>query len=192
MARLRSNFLHLHTSAALAYLLLSITFVLHCSFDVVDGFECEELPVEECAFAVSSSGARCVLETNVMREGSVELECQTSEVAVASSMPWRGQKESADCVDWCGVDRKWVGLSSDFLSERDWHRRICAPACFLNCPNIVNLFTNLAEGEGVGLTALCEAQRRLSRKLIQSSQEELQTAYIPDTASSPAFAPVAL
>ncbi|MCO5605111.1 hypothetical protein L7F22_059291 [Adiantum nelumboides] len=176
MARSHSNPLRA-SAAALAYVALSIALVV--------AFECEELAVEECAFAVSSSGARCVLETNVMKEGGVELECQTSEVAVASER-WRGRKESAECVEWCGVDRKWVGLSSDFLGERGWHKRICAPSCFLNCPNIVDLFTKLADGEGVGLTALCEAERRLSRKLIQSSQEELQTTtYVPTTTSSP-------
>jgi hypothetical protein len=39
--------------------------------------ECEELPTEYCAFAVSSSGARCVLEKQIHASGSLPVyKCQ--------------------------------------------------------------------------------------------------------------------
>ncbi|KAH7278929.1 hypothetical protein KP509_38G064900 [Ceratopteris richardii] len=158
---------------AIIYILVYVT-ILKYSFAV--GLQCEELQVEDCAFAVSSSGARCVLETNVAKDGSVELECQTSQV-VTSEERWRGRKESAECVEWCGLDRKWIGLSSDFLSEHEWHKRICEPSCYLNCPNIVDFFSSVADAEGVGLIPLCEVDwKRLHRKMIETPQEEVQTA----------------
>ncbi|KAH9329104.1 hypothetical protein KI387_001212, partial [Taxus chinensis] len=45
------------------------------------GVECEKLPVELCAFAVSSSGSRCVLEKKYSfaagtHEISVQYQCQ--------------------------------------------------------------------------------------------------------------------
>ncbi|KAH7278930.1 hypothetical protein KP509_38G065000 [Ceratopteris richardii] len=164
--------------AAITCILVYVTILKH-SFAV--GLQCEELPVEECAFAVSSSGARCLLETNVAKDGSVELECQTSQV-VTSDERWRGRKESAECVEWCGVDRRWVGLSSDFLSEREWHKRICEPSCYLNCPNIVDFFSSLADGEGVGLIALCEVDwKRLHRKMIETQEVQAALAMTPTT-----------
>jgi hypothetical protein len=34
--------------------------------------------VEVCAFSVSTSGARCVLEKSILRDGNVQYECQVS------------------------------------------------------------------------------------------------------------------
>ena len=39
---------------------------------------CEQLPIQVCAFSVSSSGARCVLEKSVLTDGDVQYECQVS------------------------------------------------------------------------------------------------------------------
>jgi len=40
--------------------------------------KCEELPVELCAFSVSSSGNRCVLEKDVMMNDTLQFECQVT------------------------------------------------------------------------------------------------------------------
>jgi len=34
--------------------------------------------MEICAFSVSSSGARCVLEMSILRDGNMQYECQVS------------------------------------------------------------------------------------------------------------------
>ena len=41
-----------------------------------DDFQCEDVGVEKCAFGVSAQGERCVLETNILKDGSIQLECQ--------------------------------------------------------------------------------------------------------------------
>jgi hypothetical protein len=38
--------------------------------------ECEDLLMEECAFSVSSSGARCVLEKYIGNDNVTHIECQ--------------------------------------------------------------------------------------------------------------------
>ncbi|KAB1224282.1 hypothetical protein CJ030_MR2G000914 [Morella rubra] len=43
---------------------------------------CEDLPNSFCAFSIASSGKRCLLETSVAGDGSVEHQCRTSEVVV--------------------------------------------------------------------------------------------------------------
>ncbi|GLJ38092.1 hypothetical protein SUGI_0775440 [Cryptomeria japonica] len=46
---------------------------------LVQGFECEKVPVEFCAFSVASSGVRCVLENTYIStssQTSPQYECQ--------------------------------------------------------------------------------------------------------------------
>ena len=45
-----------------------------------DVFLCEDVGVERCAFGVSTQGERCVLETNILKDGSIQLECQVCNV----------------------------------------------------------------------------------------------------------------
>ncbi|KAG9453253.1 hypothetical protein H6P81_006157 [Aristolochia fimbriata] len=132
---------------------LSLFFVQGSVGEIV----CEELPKEICSFSVASSGKRCLLENNVKgTEGETEYQCRTSEVVVERMAEWI---ETDKCVNACGVDRNAVGISSDSLLEPQFTTKLCSPACYNSCPNIVDLYFNLAAGEGVFLPDLCEVQR---------------------------------
>ncbi|CAN1275614.1 hypothetical protein LINPERPRIM_LOCUS15761, partial [Linum perenne] len=98
---------------------------------------CEELSKEVCAFSISSSGKRCLLETYSAPRDSdmVEMQCRTSEIMVERMA---GHIETDECVNACGVDRN----STQFTAK------LCSPACYSKCPNIVDLYFNLAAGEG--------------------------------------------
>ena len=116
---------------------------------------CEELPIDRCAFAIAS-GKRCSLETYKAKEGNLEYQCSTSEVDVKRKTPY---VESDRCIRACGCDRKMVGISSDSLFDPLFISKLCSPACHLNCPNIVDLYFNLAAGENAFLPELCKVQR---------------------------------
>ncbi|KAL4340413.1 hypothetical protein GQ457_08G012760 [Hibiscus cannabinus] len=134
------------------FLVLISSLFLHVSLAEII---CEDLPHDICAFSISSSGKRCLLET-AMEADKVEYQCRTSEVVVERMAE---HIESDECVQACGVDRNAIGISSDSLLEPQFTNKLCAPDCSHNCPNILDLFFNLAAGEGVFLPDLCEAQR---------------------------------
>lgn len=106
---------------------------------------CEELPKEMCSFSIASSGKRCVLETGRVEDGRMEYQCRTSEVMVEGMSQYI---ETDQCVKACGVDRKSVGISSDALLDPYFTAKLCSPSCYNNCPNIIDLYFNLAAGEG--------------------------------------------
>lgn len=106
---------------------------------------CEQLPAEICSFAIASSGKRCVLENYTRRDGRMQLECKTSLVSVDFMQEWI---ETDDCIRACGLDRKSIGISSDALLSRHSTAKLCSPDCYQNCPNIVDLYFNLALAEG--------------------------------------------
>ncbi|XWS59903.1 hypothetical protein CRYUN_Cryun08bG0161800 [Craigia yunnanensis] len=139
------------------FLFLSSLF-LHASIAEII---CEDLPKDVCAFSISSSGKRCLLETAVEKDGNVEYQCRTSEVVVERMAEYI---ETDECVRACGVDRNSIGISSDSLLEPQFTAKLCAPACYQKCPNIVDLYFNLAAGEGVFLPDLCYAQRTNPRR----------------------------
>ncbi|KAE8713235.1 Detected protein of confused Function [Hibiscus syriacus] len=112
---------------------------------------CGDLPHDNCAFSISSSGKRCLLETAVDEDVKVVYQCRTSEVVVERMAE---HIESDQCVRACGVDRNAIGISSDSLLEPQFTNKLCAPACSYNCPNIVDLFFNLAAGEGIAFAKL--------------------------------------
>ncbi|KAL8102271.1 hypothetical protein AgCh_026956 [Apium graveolens] len=85
----------------------------------------------------------------------VEYECRTSEVVVERMAEYI---ETDSCVNACGVDRSSVGISSDSLLEPQLTAKLCSAACNQNCPNIVDLYFNLATREGVFFLDLCEKQ----------------------------------
>nr|GME01918.1 Zinc finger protein [Ipomoea batatas] len=118
---------------------------------------CEELGVNVCAFSIASSGKRCLLENSATGDGKVEYQCKTSEVFVRKMAE---HIESDECVNACGADRNSVGISSDCLLDSMFIAKLCSPACYQNCPNIVDLYFNMAAGEGVYLPDLCQRQRR--------------------------------
>ncbi|KAJ1391045.1 hypothetical protein SESBI_36970 [Sesbania bispinosa] len=120
------------------------------------GIECEHLSKDTCAFAVSSSGKRCVLEKHVkIRTGEETYTCRTSEIEADKL---KDHIETDQCIKACGLDRKSLGISSDSLLESRFTQKLCSPQCYQTCPNVVDLYFNLAAGEGVFLPKLCEAQ----------------------------------
>jgi len=150
---------------AVARLLLAISALISviCLQVVYGGIVCEKLPVEACAFSVSSSGARCVLEKSILRDGNVHYECQTSAIIVDSM---NELIETEECMNACGVERMTVGMSTDSLAEGGFTKKLCAQRCYNNCPNIIDLYFNLAAGEGVYLPRLCEAHRSGDRRMM--------------------------
>jgi hypothetical protein len=112
---------------------------------------CEDLPKEVCTFSVASSGKRCLLETEKGVNGEIEYQCRTSEVMVERMAEYI---ETDQCVEACGVDRSSVGISSDAFFEPQFTGKLCSPACYEKCPNIVDLFFNLAAGEGKNFSLL--------------------------------------
>lgn len=114
---------------------------------------CEELPVEICSFAISSFGNRCLLETTTRPYASSSeefLQCRTSPVQVltVNDDNLREYIESDDCIRSCGLDRNSIGISSDALLDPFSVSKICSSACSDNCPNILDLYHNLAMAEG--------------------------------------------
>eukprot|EP01018_Ginkgo_biloba_P016565 Gb_38854 [translate_table: standard] len=113
--------------------------------------------------------------------------------------------ESEECMEACGLERMSVGVSSDALLEPHFTDKLCSPQCQNNCPNIVDLYLNLAAGEGIYLPHLCEAHRTRSRRLIsfEAKTNTFSAAPAPDgtpstghlkasiPSSSPAIAPIA-
>ncbi|KAF6160991.1 hypothetical protein GIB67_007632 [Kingdonia uniflora] len=134
-------------------LVLSLSLVLNSAFGEII---CEDLPRGTCAFAISSSGKRCLVENSVAKDGTTAYQCRTSGVTVDKMT---AVVETDECVKACGVDRAVVGISSDSLLEPQFTAKLCSAACYQNCPNIIDLYINLAAAEGVILIELCEAQR---------------------------------
>ncbi|XP_058109326.1 uncharacterized protein LOC131252674 [Magnolia sinica] len=136
---------------------LALFIALSLSFHAALGeIICENLQQDLCAFSVSSSGKRCLLENAARKDGTIEYQCRTSEVVVENIVDWI---ETDECVCACGVERNSVGISSDSLMEPQFTAKLCSPACYQNCPNIIDLYYNLAAGEGVFLPDLCQVQR---------------------------------
>lgn len=151
------------------------------------GVICEELPKELCSFAISSASKRCVLETS-HKGGATAYQCRTSEVKVERTSDYI---ENDYCVRACGVDRNAVGISSDSLLEPRFLGKLCSPDCHQNCPNIVDLYFNLAAGEGVFLPDLCEAQRADPRRAMTEILSSGSEAVAPATAGASKIAAAA-
>ncbi|KAE8099288.1 hypothetical protein FH972_017281 [Carpinus fangiana] len=148
---------------------------------------CEDLPKSVCAFSVASSGKRCLLETLVAGDGSVKYQCRSSEVLVQKISEYI---ETDQCVQACGVDRNMIGISSDALLEPQVTAKLCSPACYNECANIIDLYFNLAAGEGVFLPNLCDSLRsnphRAMSELLSSGNAAgpIPAAYPPATTAS--------
>lgn len=147
------------TSSKLSFLVFATIFIQASLGELI----CEHLPSEVCALAISSSGKRCVLEKYKIENGQREYQCKTSEVIVGTMSEYI---ETDECVNACGVDRKMVGISSDNLLEPQFTAKLCSPACYNNCPNVVDLYNKLAQGEGVYLPNLCMKQQRNPRRVM--------------------------
>ncbi|WJX71531.1 hypothetical protein P8452_55515 [Trifolium repens] len=150
---------------ALNISLRSLIIVAIVLFVAVQGtlgsIECENLNQDTCAYAVSAEGKRCVLEKHVKRSGEEKYICRTSEIEADKL---KDHIETDQCIKSCGLDRKSFGISSDSLLESSFTQNLCSPQCYKSCPNIVDLYFNLAAGEGVFLPKLCEAQGSNARR----------------------------
>ncbi|GER45158.1 PAR1 protein [Striga asiatica] len=146
--------------------LLAITLALAISIQGTLGdIHCEDLNENSCAFAVSSTGNRCVLESRsfLRKPGSSdEYTCRTSEITASNQLT--NYIETEECVTACGVDMRALGISSDSLLDRNFVDKFCSEPCYKNCPNIVDLYFNLAAGEGVYIPKFCEMQRSGARR----------------------------
>ncbi|CAA0834367.1 Tubulin beta-8 chain [Striga hermonthica] len=131
------------------------------SFGRDNNIRCEDLDRNSCAFSVSSTGKRCVLESRLLRSGSEEYTCGTSEIVADM---FNNHIETDKCIRACGVDRWALGISSDSLLDRRCVASLCSDECFQNCPNIADLYFNLAAGEGVYLMKFCEAHQSGERR----------------------------
>ncbi|CAA0834365.1 PAR1 protein [Striga hermonthica] len=131
------------------------------SFGRDNDLRCEDLNRDLCAFSVSSTGKRCVLESRLLRSGSDEYTCGTSEIVADK---FNNHVETEKCIRACGVDRRALGISSDSLLDRRFVASLCSDECFQHCPNIVDLYFNLAAGEGVYLMKFCEARQSGGRR----------------------------
>jgi len=94
---------------------------------------------------VTSAGKRCVLEKQVKRTGEEAYTCRTSEIEADKL---KDHIETEQCIKACGLDRKSLGISSDSLLQSSFTQKLCSPICYQCCPNVVDLYFNLAAGEG--------------------------------------------
>ncbi|TVU18951.1 hypothetical protein EJB05_35074, partial [Eragrostis curvula] len=171
-----SSMAALHTN--LVAFVSTLSLLLSCALGA--RVVCEQLPTKLCAFAVSSASRRCVLE-NTQRAGRpTEYECRTSEVAVEDAR-LAGRVETDGCVRACGVDRATAGISSDSLLDARVAGALCSPACFQGCPNIVDLYSNLAAAEGVVFSELCETHRSNPRRAMAQLQSYGEANGVPPT-----------
>ncbi|XP_057952303.1 uncharacterized protein LOC131146617 isoform X1 [Malania oleifera] len=122
-------------------LALALTLFLQ---DILGEVICEDIGEEKCAFAVSATGRRCVLEKQVKRSGEEAFVCRTSEIEAGKL---KDRVETDECIAMCGVDRMSLGISSDSLFESHFTQKLCSFECYSSCPNIVDLYFNLAAGE---------------------------------------------
>ncbi|KAI4351733.1 hypothetical protein L6164_006058 [Bauhinia variegata] len=180
--------------------LRNLVIVVLAFFFAVQGtlgaIECEHLSQDTCAFAVSATGKRCVLEKHVKRSGEEAYTCRTSEIEADKI---NDHIESDQCIKACGVDRKSLGISSDSLLESRFTQKLCSPQCYQGCPNVVDLYFNLAAGEGVFLPKLCEAQGENARRgmaelrssgtVAPGPVKSVQFTAIPPESIEPAVAP---
>ncbi|MBA0672283.1 hypothetical protein Goklo_029223 [Gossypium klotzschianum] len=111
--------------------------------------------LDTCTYPVSSAGKRCVLEKHVKRSGEDEFTCRTSEIEDDKINNWI---EIDKCVKACRLGRKSFGILSDSLLKSRFTEMLCSPQCYNSCPNVADLYFNLAAGESVFLPKLCEAQ----------------------------------
>ncbi|KAL3518118.1 hypothetical protein ACH5RR_020707 [Cinchona calisaya] len=126
---------------------------------------CEELPIEMCSFSISSAGKRCLLETYASTtDAATKFQCKTSEVLVNINM--NGHIETDECIRACGLDRNVVGISSDTLIDSRFASKICSSGCSDNCPNIVDLYNDLALAEGMELSGMCMALQNSPRRMM--------------------------
>jgi len=88
--------------------------------------------------------------------------------------------ESEECINACGLERMAVGMSTDSLLEPEFSAKLCSSECRNNCPNIVDLYVNLAAGEGQSLRSSLSWSRQFiwTIYIIDLRQQFIWTIYI--------------
>lgn len=150
------------TSRALPILALSLALAVCAQASSYAIIKCENLGKENCTYAVSYSGHRCLLEKSVKRNGVEKYTCRNSFIDAANNL--KNWIETDHCLAACGLDRYSLGISSDALLDSRFAQKLCSSQCQAVCPNIVDLYSNLAAGEGVFLPQYCEAQTTGTRR----------------------------
>ncbi|XP_070024704.1 uncharacterized protein [Nicotiana sylvestris] len=168
-----------HSLKTLAIVAIAISSFVQVT---LGGIACENLNEDSCAFAISSNGKRCVLEKHLRRSGEEGYTCRTSEIEADKLKDWI---ETDECIEACGVDRNALGISSDALLESRFTNKLCSPACYKHCPNIVDLYFNLAAGEGVYLPKLCAEQGKSARREIAEIRSSGLVAPAPESEVKP-------
>ncbi|KAH0724664.1 hypothetical protein KY290_000470 [Solanum tuberosum] len=162
-----------------------VAFTLALCVQVTLGsITCENLNKDSCAFAISSTGKRCVLEKSLRRSGEQVYTCRTSEIEADNKL--KNRIETDNCIQSCGVNRNTLGISSDSLLECHFTKKLCSPECYKHCPNIVDLYFNLAAGEGVYLPRLCEEQGGNGRRGMAEIRSSGIVAPAPEMGVQPA------
>ncbi|XP_016460005.2 uncharacterized protein LOC107783540 [Nicotiana tabacum] len=164
-----------HSLKTLAIVALAISSFVQVTLGDI---ACENLNEDSCAFAISSNGKRCVLEKHLRRSGEEVYTCRTSEIEADKLKDWI---ETNECIEACGVDRNALGISSDALLESRFTNKLCSLACYKHCPNIVDLYFNLAAGEGVYLPKLCAEQGKSARREIAEIRSSGLVAPAPES-----------
>ncbi|KAG6548918.1 hypothetical protein Mapa_009681 [Marchantia paleacea] len=133
---------------------------------------CHMLPAEECAFAVDSSGKRCVLMEYNDAAVSIVRSCETSDISVGDDSPTE-YIETEQCVRACGVQKMTIGFArSTNLPTDQFMLKLCSWECKHNCPNLVDLYNTVAmvvgrEGRLNTYTELCGDRLHKSSRLIR-------------------------
>ncbi|EEF41866.1 uncharacterized protein LOC8279793 [Ricinus communis] len=157
---------------------LAVSLLLH---GALGELVCEQLPVELCSYSVASFGKRCLLETFATEEDrEVIYQCKTSEVVVDVIQE---RIESDECVNACGLDRNTVGISSDTLFEPHLLAKLCSSDSYQSCPNIIDLYFNLALGEGIYLPDICANPRHALSTTRSSSDANSNPIFVEVTAA---------
>ncbi|XP_009770389.1 uncharacterized protein LOC107784001 [Nicotiana tabacum] len=156
--------------------------LVFCVQVTLGSITCENLNKDSCTFAISSTGKRCVLEKHLRRSGEEVYACKTLEIEADKLKNWI---ETDQCIQACGVDRNTLGISSDSLLECHFTQKLCSPQCYKHCPNIVDLYFNLAAGEGVYLPRLCEKQGGNARRGMAEIKNSGIVAPAPESGVKP-------
>ncbi|GLJ38099.1 hypothetical protein SUGI_0775570 [Cryptomeria japonica] len=137
-------------------------------FLVLGRLECEKLPIEFCAFSVSSSGARCVLEKEYSLFDRSIYNCKSSAIMAEKRREWI---ESEKCLRICGLQRMSVGMSIDDINEySEFSSKLCSDKCQSSCPNVADLYPTLTSNGGLYLPHLCEVHDKRSRRLVLQNE----------------------
>ncbi|MCO5582175.1 hypothetical protein L7F22_036065 [Adiantum nelumboides] len=123
---------------------------------------CEELPVEWCAYSISSLGARCVLvEGEKGGDDTMEYNCQTSSMETKVKGGWI---EAEECMEACGLTRMTLGLHPSNTPDL-----LCSSRCSRTCPHLHYLLNPLSADQGSSIADLCLCLNNPHHRFIQEA-----------------------